>query len=609
MISYTQKQLRNPAISTSKEWLLTDGDGGYACSTISFMNTRRQHSLLTVSTNFPLKRFTLLNKLDEEVIIDGKSYMLSTNQYPGTIFPEGFKYLSKFVFDHFPQVTFDLDGRQITKKVLMPRESSAVYCHYENHSNEAITIRLLPLISFRPKDMLKKAGDGFLVDELPDGVRIIADLNLPKLYLKLSQIYSTSPESHWYYDFIYEHDTSLYDNDREDLFNIGFWETELEPGKGLTFAASTRDLAEFEYPEIEAKYIEMVENKRATAGLPKRFVHLSDSAFNHLARSRAIRSHAIVDGYPYGGLTIRDSLVSMDGISYSSDKMKYENEYLYDMVANEVSGTFPSTVDEETFHVNYNDQRMPLYFALALKRLAEKDKTTDWLKRYLPVLEDAAEILMQNNIGGSIMKGTNLIDISGGTDSGYVTVVENATVNALWYNLLKTIDEARSSDGSQMTYSEATAKIESSYYSQFFAADGNYKGVGEGTVLLSDMALPLVLPFSPLTERQKEEVFRRLSSRLLDSLGKPELHAGPGHACNLMAIYLTESGSTFDSCAEETAKLREVLTELLTLHEFTNCVNGLPRCGIHHAGHYPRDVSTSVVTGEAIRVIKKLKLR
>lgn len=607
MISYTQKQLKDPSFSNSKEWLLTDGDGGYACSTLSFMNTRRQHSLLTVSTNSPLKRFTLLNKLDEEVIVDGKSYMLSTNHYPGTIFPEGYRFLSKFVFDHFPQMTFDLDGNQVIKKILMPRGSSSVYIHYENHSNKTITLRLLPLISFRTKDSLRKAGDGFLVDELPDGVRIIADMKLPRLYLKLSQIYSTSPESHWYYDFIYAHDADIYDNDREDLFNIGFWETELEPGKGLTFAASTRDLAEFDYAEIESKYIESIEAKRALTGLPKRYMHLSDSAFNHLAKSRAIRSQAILDGFPYGGLTMKDSLVAMNGISFTAAKKNYEQEYLYDLVSNEVSGALPSTIDETTFHVNYDDPLVPLFFAVALKRCAEKDKNC--LKRYTPMLEDAAEIALQNNLGGVRIKATNLIDLSGTKEKSAEGVVKNAVVNALWYNLLRTVDESTSASGTEAVYAEITAEIESGYFGAFFEDDGTYRGTKKGSPLVANMALPLVLPYTPLTGDQKEKIFRKLAHRLLDSFGDHAQHALPGHSCNLMAIRLYEAGTGNESCKEETVRLKEILTELFTLHGYTNCVNGLPRCGVDSTEHHPGDISCSVVTGEAIRLIKRLKLR
>lgn len=607
MISYSQKQLKDLSISTSKEWLLTDGDGGYACSTISFMNTRRQHSLLTVSTNPPLKRFTLLNKLDEEVIIDGKPYMLSTNQYPGTVFPEGYKFMSKFVFDYFPQAMFDIDGCQITKKVLMPRGSSSIYFHYENHSKKTITLRLLPLISFRPKDSLRKAGDGFLVDELPDGVRIIAEMNLPRLYLKLSQIYSTSPESHWYYDFIYAHDAGLYDADREDLFNIGFWETEIEPGKGLTFAASTRDLAEFDYAEIESQYIESIEKTRELSGLPKRYVQLADVAHNHLARSRAIRSLAIIDGYPYGSLSTKDALLSMGGISYVSDKKNYEQEYLYDLVANEMSGSFPSTIDETSMQVNYDNPQIPLYLAVALKRCADKDGNTECLRRYLPFLENAAEIIIQNNLGGSRLSGTSLLDISGGKPHGLQTTVENAIVNALWYNLLKVTDEGKTSAGAFSGYDETAAEIESVYFESFFAADGSFKGMEKDSVLISDMAFLLVLPFSPLTSGQREKIFRRLVPQLLGSFQDGASHFGPGHGCNLTALYLAEAGSTMDNCKEETAGLKEMLTQLFTMHGFTDCVNGLPVCGYGRTEHYPLDLCSSVVAGEAIRIIKKLK--
>lgn len=608
MISYSQKQLKDLSISTSKEWLLTDGDGGYACSTISFMNTRRQHSLLTVSMSPPLKRFTLLNKLDEEVIVDGKPYMLSTNQYPGTIFPEGYKLMSKFVFDHFPQVTFDLDGCQITKKVLMPRGSSSVFFHYENNSKKAVTLRLLPLISFRPKDSLRKAGDGFLVDELPDGVRIIADMNLPKLYLKLSQIYSTSPESYWYYDFIYAHDAGLYDTDREDLFNIGFWETELEPGKGLTFAASTRDLAEFDYTEIESQYIESIEKTRQSSGLPKRYVQLADVAYNLLARSRAIRSLAVVAGYPYGSLSTKDTLLSMAGISYVSGRKNYEQEYLYDLVANEMSGSFPSTIDETSMRVNYDDPRIPLYLAVALKRCAEKEGNPDCLRRYLPFLENAAEITMQDNLGGSRLDGTRLIDISGKNPDSLQTIVGNALVNALWYNLLKVIDEGKTSAGAFSGYDETAAEIESSYYDSFFDGDGSFRGMRKDSVLMSDMAFLLAIPFSPLTPDQREKIFRQLVPRLLESLQKQTLHVGSGHGCNLTALYLAEAGSTMVNCKEETAGLKDVLVQLFTMRDFTSCVNGLPMCGYGQNEHNPQDLCSSVVAGEAIRIIKKLKM-
>ncbi|MCL5268750.1 MAG: glycogen debranching enzyme N-terminal domain-containing protein [Bacteroidetes bacterium] len=608
MITYDQNQLRDLSVSSAKEWLLTDGDGGFASSTISFMNTRRQHSLLTVSANTPLKRLTLLNKVDEEVIIDNKSYFLGTNHYPGTIFPDGYKHLSRFVFDYFPEVTFDLDGCQLTKKVLMPKRSSSVFIHYENNSKKAITLRLLPLVSFRWKDALKKADDGFLVDELPDGIRIIADMSLPKLYLKLSQIYNTSPESYWYYGFIYAHDADKYADDREDLYNMGYWETELEPGKGLTFAGSTRDLAEFDYDEIESHHIEAIDKVRMASALPANHLHLADIASNHVVRNKAIRSSAIISGYPYGSMAIRETLLSLDGISYVSENPHYENALLYDVASNEVNGVFPSAIDEATLNVSYDDPQMPLFFAIAVARCADKEKKQDCVRRYLPLLENAIEIIGENSLGGTKIKESGLIDVCADMEESLAKTAKNAVVNALWYNLLKLVEQSRTTNGSFSSDSEPTAEIETSYFDSFFGPDGNHRNINARDGVTLDMVMPLVVPFSPLTEEQRSKVCKALVRRFLHNYADERTHEAPNHDCNLAAIYLTESSSQLEGCKEEYEKMKEFVGGLLRLERFSNCVSGLPKCGNDRAERRPQDISSSVVVGESIRLIKKLKL-
>ncbi len=609
MISYNQKQLRDLSFSSAKEWLLTDGDGGFACSTVSFMNTRRQHSLLTISTNTPLKRLTLLNKVDEEIIIEGKSYFIGTNQYPGTIFPEGYKLLSKFTFDYFPQVTFDLDGCQLTKKILMPKRSNSVFIHYDNNSKKEITLRLLPLLSFRWKDSLQKAGDGFLVDELPDGVRVIADLNLPRLYLKLSQIYATSPASYWYYSFIYPHDADLYEEDREDLYNIGYWETQLEPGKGVTFAASVRDLAEFSYDEIESRHIESINSIRAASGLPKKYIHLADIASNHIVRSKAIRSSTIIEGYPYGSIAMRETFLSLDGISYVSADKNYEYDLLHDLVTNEVNGTLPSAINEMTHQVNYDDPEMPFYFAIALARCAEKEKSLDCVRPFLPILEETIEITTGNNLAVFKLKDSHLLETIEKSQSGPAKAAKEASANALWYNLLRLVGESKSAIGSLPEYSETAAEIETHYFQSFFNQDGSYKDSNDHNEVTIEMVMPLVVPYSPLNEAQRSKLCKILTSKFFRTVDSQSAHESPNHACNLVAIYLTEATSQLKDCADEFERLKEFLEKLLGLQDYTNCVSGLPKCGKDATEHYPQNLSSSVMAGEAIRIVKKLKLK
>src|SRR5215475_14327142 len=108
MIEFDQNICRDLNVSLSREWLETNGIGGFSSSTISGLNTRRYHSLLTAATRPPVGRFVLLSKLEETLVIDGHRYELSANQYPGVIHPQGFKYQIGFRLDPFPTFTYEI---------------------------------------------------------------------------------------------------------------------------------------------------------------------------------------------------------------------------------------------------------------------------------------------------------------------------------------------------------------------------------------------------------------------------------------------------------------------------------------------------------------------
>src|SRR5881296_1197447 len=92
-----------------REWLETNGLGGFASSTITGLNTRRYHGLLTAATKPPVGRVVLLSKFEETLIIDGRRYEISTNQYPGAVHPQGFNYQTGFSLDPFPVFTYEVE--------------------------------------------------------------------------------------------------------------------------------------------------------------------------------------------------------------------------------------------------------------------------------------------------------------------------------------------------------------------------------------------------------------------------------------------------------------------------------------------------------------------
>ena len=109
-----------------REWLETNGLGGYALSTVTGENTRRYHGLLVAATKPPVGRAVLLSKLEETLVLNGRRIGLSTNRFPGVTHPEGFRLVSAFRKDPFPTLRWEVDGVVLEKEIFMPHGRTAV---------------------------------------------------------------------------------------------------------------------------------------------------------------------------------------------------------------------------------------------------------------------------------------------------------------------------------------------------------------------------------------------------------------------------------------------------------------------------------------------------
>src|ERR1700739_2343143 len=152
MIRCGQDVCGNLEAALRREWLETDGIGGFASSTLPGINTRRYHGLLVAATKPPVGRFVLLSKLEETVLIDGQAFDLCANQYQGVVHPKGFQYLKQFRLDPFPIFTFEVHGVRIEKTVFMVQGENTTVVQYEMKSAgkaSTIQLELRPLLAFR----------------------------------------------------------------------------------------------------------------------------------------------------------------------------------------------------------------------------------------------------------------------------------------------------------------------------------------------------------------------------------------------------------------------------------------------------------------------------
>src|SRR5580700_10011583 len=133
----------NSAESLKREWLETNGLGGFSSSTIAGANTRRYHGLLMAATEPPAVRNLLLSKLEETLITGGQRFDLSTNLYTGAVHPEGYRHLIEFRLDPFPTFTYEAGGVTVMKRVFMVQGENTVVIEYQ--ANSACQLELRPL--------------------------------------------------------------------------------------------------------------------------------------------------------------------------------------------------------------------------------------------------------------------------------------------------------------------------------------------------------------------------------------------------------------------------------------------------------------------------------
>ncbi|MDI6829071.1 MAG: glycogen debranching enzyme N-terminal domain-containing protein, partial [Armatimonadota bacterium] len=152
MIHIPKSVLQDIETAFSREWLVTNGIGGYASSTITWANTRRYHGLLIASLTPPFGRYMLFSKVDEELDINGQTYLLGCNEYhDGTIYPQGHKLIDNFRLElGIPISEYQLDGLALKKQIWMEHEQNTVYILYElSESSKQVTLRFKPFFAFR----------------------------------------------------------------------------------------------------------------------------------------------------------------------------------------------------------------------------------------------------------------------------------------------------------------------------------------------------------------------------------------------------------------------------------------------------------------------------
>ncbi len=368
MISFDSTICTDFAAATSREWLETNGIGGFASGTISGANNRRYHGLLTAATRPPLGRISMLSKYEETVYVDGKRYDISANSFPGTVHPEGYKLITSFRLDPFPIWTFDLDGVVIEKRVFMIYGRNAVAASWSVASSkkaQKIDLELRPLLSFVDYHHLQHGNSEFAVEfkESNGSVEMQPYAAMPPIFF-VHNAAAVQNSGYWYRDFEYGIEKERGFDYQEDLFQPFVMKFDL--ADAATVIASADEKVTDDFAELTAAAIErrdqLVSLVPDASGMVRDLVLAADQFIVKRGNGQTV-----IAGYPWFSDWGRDTMIALNGLTLAAGRPEIARNVINEFAKHISQGMLPNRFPDEGEEAEYNTVDATLWYFEAIR--------------------------------------------------------------------------------------------------------------------------------------------------------------------------------------------------------------------------------------------------
>ena len=430
-----------------REWLETNGIGGFACGTVSGANTRRYHGLLTASLHPPVDRFLLLSKLEETVAVGARRTEISTNLYPGAVHPSGFQYLQQFHTTPVPTWTFVVDGLRIEKKVFLVDGENAVVIQYE--ASEPCTLEIRPLIAFRGYHSLTHANTALnpTLTATLGGFLIEPYHGLPPLHVanNAGRLEQTSV---WYRNFEYPREQERGLEFHEDLFQPCCMYFALGSGQAATVIASTEARSAGDSVDLlHREQIRRASLQFSTAPVMPLAIELVRAADQFIVKRGNL--HSVIAGYPWFSDWGRDTMISLPGLALATGRFEIAREILLAYASAVDRGMIPNRFPDSGESPEYNTVDATLWMFEAVRRYGEATGDYPFIQTNLfPILKSIIDWHLFGTRHDIRCDSDGLL--SAGVEGVQLTWMDTrftprhgkaVEIQALWYNALRTIQD------------------------------------------------------------------------------------------------------------------------------------------------------------------------
>lgn len=541
MIELDQQICRNFNTATSREWLETNGIGGFASSTIVGLNTRRYHGLLTAATKPPVGRLVLLSKLEETVVINGRRYELSANQYPGVVHPQGFNYQAGFRLDPFPIFTYEIEGLRIQKSVFMVHGENTTVVQYELEQPASdIRLEIRPLIAFRDYHSTTHENGAlnphFETEQGETTIRPYTDL--PRLRVAHDPVEIDS-NGFWYRNFQYAVEQERGLDFTEDLFSPCAFTFYLSARNKISIIASTeshdaQQADTYRRNEIERRR-SISQQTNQTSGL----VHLLTNAADQFIVARK-RGETVIAGYHWFGDWGRDTMIALPGLTLASGRSEIAKHILEEFAAHMDQGMLPNRFPDAGEPPEYNTVDATLLFFEAVRSFLQYTKDYEFVRTKLyAVLQEIVNWHVKgtryqihvddDGLLFSGEPGVQLTWMDARVGDWVVTprYGKPVEIQALWYNALRVMEHLAgrfNERNAEKEYGAMANKARASFNEIFWNPETEclydvVNGETRDASIRPNQVVAISLSYSMVSKKRAASVLRVIERELLTSRG------------------------------------------------------------------------------------------
>ncbi|HME39224.1 MAG TPA: amylo-alpha-1,6-glucosidase, partial [Steroidobacteraceae bacterium] len=487
-----------------REWLVTNGIGGFAAGTLSLLNTRRYHGLLFAALRPPVDRVALVAKLDVTANYGSTPVPLATNEFAdGTVAPRGFCHLESFRLEGLiPVWTWLIADARLEQRLWMRHGENTTYVQFTRiGGSKVLRLSIEPLCTYRDYHWQLRGERAFGVEPIPGGVRIDAhDGARPYRILGAGADVAIQPQ--WYWSFRHREESARGLDDLEDLLRPAAFELDLEPGQsqGVILTAEIhepmpasaalagertrqQDISDrFQRPHhAMMSGTECLPIDRLALAADQFLVERRDSSGKPLGKT-------VIAGYPWFSDWGRDTMIALPGLTLATGRSDIAASVLRTFAKFVSQGMLPNRFPDAGDPPEYNTVDASLWFFVAVHEYLRATHDPVFAAEIYPTLKDMLDWHMRGTRFGIHMDRTDAL-LRAGEPGVQLTwmdakvgdwvvtprIGKPVEINALWFNavsILRDLAAELEQPDDHVDYAALAGRIRASFEPAFWFEAG-----------------------------------------------------------------------------------------------------------------------------------------